>query len=79
MVLAHPLYPMGCGGDGEMRSERRFEMLAGPMSAEEFISGDYPVLKLREKLVEFAEILESADSIKLIRAEFNRIFKEPKE
>ncbi len=57
-----------------MEAGNRFFDLAGPMTPDEFITGDYPAVKLAGKLAEFDEILQSAESLRLIRSEFKRIF-----
>lgn len=58
-----------------MEISDRFFNLAGPMTPDEFISGDYPHERIAGKLAEFEAILQSAESVRLIRDEFNRIFK----
>lgn len=57
---------------------RRFESLAGPMSADEFMSGDYPIEKVTRKLREFESTLRVAVNAETIRKEFYRIFTEEK-
>lgn len=57
-----------------MRDNKRFEVLAGPMSPEEFMTGEYPEVKMRKGLKEFEAVLQTASSISLIRKEFQRIF-----
>ena len=57
-----------------MELSRRFFDIAGPLTPEEFITGYYPLDKLAGKLEEFEAVLQSAESVKLIREEFNRIF-----
>lgn len=57
-----------------MESSSRFFDLAGPLTPDEFFTGEYPAQKLAAKLAEFEGLLQSAESLRLIRSEFKRIF-----
>jgi hypothetical protein len=59
-----------------MEVSKYFESLAGPMSADEFMSGDYPIEKVTSKLREFEATLRVAINAETIRKEFYRIFAE---
>lgn len=61
----------------EMTKDRFFN-LAGPMSVEDFISGDYPMERVARRLLEFEGLLSKAESLEVVRKEFYRIFTEDK-
>jgi len=57
-----------------MEISRRFFDIAGPLTPEQFFTGNYPAVEVAEKLTEFEAILNRAESVRVIRQEFNRIF-----
>jgi hypothetical protein len=48
------------------------------MSPDEFMSGEYPEVKMRKRIQEFRALLRNAESPKLIKKEFERLFPEDK-
>lgn len=48
------------------------------MSAEEFMNGEYPEVKMKRNIEGFRALLRNASSIKTIKSEFERLFPEAK-